>query len=45
MKKEKDEFFQMFEEVQKDVRPGSEKAIDIEIEAAVKSSRKGKAKK
>ena len=25
MKKEKDEFFQMFEEVQKAVRPGSEK--------------------
>ena len=45
MKKEKDEFFQMFEEVQKDVRPGSEKAIDIEIEAAVKSYRKSKARR
>lgn len=43
MKKEKDEFFQMFEKVQKGVRHGSEKTIDIEIEAAVRSSRKGKA--
>lgn len=43
MKQEKDEFFQMFEKVQKGVRPGSEKTIDIEIEAAVRSSRKGKA--
>lgn len=45
MKKEKDDFFQMFEDVQKGVRPAAEKAIDLEIEAAVKSSRKGKAGK
>lgn len=43
MKKEKNEFFQMFEDVQKDVRPAGEKTIDLEIEAAIKSSRKGKA--
>lgn len=45
MKKEKDEFFQMFEEVQEGVRPASEKTIDLEVEAAVKSSRKGKTKR
>lgn len=43
MKKEKNEFFQMFEDVQKGVRPAGEKTIDLEIEAAIKSSRKGKA--
>lgn len=45
MKQEKDEFFQMVEEVQKAARPGSEKTVNLEIEAAIKSYRKSKAGK
>lgn len=45
MKQEKDEFFQMFEEVQKAACPGSEKTVNLEIEAAIKSYRKSKAGK
>lgn len=45
MKQEKDEFFQMVEEMQKAARPGSEKTVNLEIEAAIKSYRKSKAGK